>query len=111
MLVVGLECNYAYFNNDSIEEVKIEWVSAYCYGYDIQVAIYIANRLDMELQLRKIEWNGLIPALLSKEIDVIIAGMSPTPKKVTTVSFTNEYYHSELVFVIAHNLFIAVQQS
>lgn len=57
----------------------------------------------MELQLRKIEWDGLITALLSKEIDVIIAGMSPIPKRETTVSFTNEYYRSEQVFVIAHN--------
>ncbi len=105
VLVVGLECNYAPFNwttsNDSDEAVEIEGVEAYCDGYDVQVASYIADSLDMELQLRKIEWDGLIPALLSEEIDVIIAGMSPTPERATTVSFTNEYYRSEQVFVVA----------
>lgn len=104
-LVVGLECNYAPFNwttaNDGDIAVEIEGVNAYCDGYDVQVAQYIADELDMDLVLRKIEWDGLIPALLSDEIDVIIAGMSPTPERAQTVSFTNEYYRSEQVLVVS----------
>ncbi|MBU1019763.1 MAG: transporter substrate-binding domain-containing protein [Firmicutes bacterium] len=105
VLVVGLECNYAPFNwtvsSDSETAVSIEEVNAYCDGYDVQVASYIAEELGMELQIRKIEWDGLIPALLSGEIDVIIAGMSPTPERAETVSFTNEYYRSEQVLVVS----------
>ncbi|MBN2605588.1 MAG: transporter substrate-binding domain-containing protein [Bacilli bacterium] len=105
VLVVGLECNYAPFNwtvsSDSETAVEIEEVNAYCDGYDVQIASYIADELDMELQIRKIEWDGLIPALLSGEIDVIIAGMSPTPERAETVSFTNEYYRSEQVLVVS----------
>lgn len=105
VLVVGLECNYAPFNwttaSDSEEAVGIEQVNAYCDGYDVTVASYIAAELEMELQIRKIEWDGLIPALLSGEIDVIIAGMSPTPVRAETVSFTNEYFRSEQVLVVS----------
>ncbi len=67
------------------------------------VATYIADELGLELVIRKIEWDGLIPALLSSEIDVIIAGMSPTPARAETVSFTNEYYRSEQVLVVQAN--------
>lgn len=103
-LVVGLECNYAPFNWTTSEEtdtaVTIDGVDAYCDGYDVMIASHIANELDMDLVIRKIEWDGLIPALLSNEIDVIIAGMSPTPERAETVLFTDEYYRSEQVLVV-----------
>lgn len=104
-LVVGLECNYAPFNwtVDSSSEtgVEIDQVNAYCDGYDIDIASHVADELGLELVVRKIEWDGLIPALLSEEIDVIIAGMSPTPERAQTVSFSNEYYRSEQVLVVS----------
>jgi ABC-type amino acid transport substrate-binding protein len=103
-LVVGLECNYAPFNWTTSEAtdtaVEIDGVNAYCDGYDVMVASAIADELEMDLVIRKIEWDGLIPALLSNEIDVIIAGMSPTPERAETVLFTDEYYRSEQVLVV-----------
>lgn len=103
-LVVGLECNYAPFNWTTSEEtsttVKIQGLTAYCDGYDVMIATHIANELGMDLVLRKIEWDGLIPALLANEIDIIIAGMSPTPVRALTVNFTKEYYKSEQVLVV-----------
>ena len=106
-LVVGLECNYAPFNWTTSEEttttVSVDGVDAYCDGYDVMIASHIADELGMDLVIRKIEWDGLIPALLADEIDVIIAGMSPTPERALTVSFTNEYYRSEQVLVVQAN--------
>ena len=103
-LVVGLECNYAPFNWTTSEEtdtaVAIDGVDAYCDGYDVMIASEIAEDLEMDLVIRKIEWDGLIPALIADEIDVIIAGMSPTPERAQTVSFTNEYFRSEQVLVV-----------
>ncbi len=103
-LVVGLECNYAPFNWTTPDEgevaVEIDGVEAFCDGYDVQVASHIASELELDLVIRKIEWDGLIPALLADTIDVIIAGMSPTPERALTVSFTDEYYRSEQVLVV-----------
>lgn len=104
-LVVGLECNYAPFNwtisDETTTAVTIDGVDAYCDGYDVMVASHLAEELEMDLVIRKIEWDGLIPALLADEIDVIIAGMSPTPERAETVSFTDEYYRSEQVLVVS----------
>jgi len=67
-LVVGLECNYAPFNWTSPKSndyaVEIDGVNAYCDGYDVQMASHIASELELDLVIRKIEWDGLIPALL-----------------------------------------------
>ncbi|MFW6299004.1 MAG: transporter substrate-binding domain-containing protein [Bacillota bacterium] len=100
-LVVGLECNYAPFNwTDTEEGEPIEESSAYCDGYDVTVAEHVADELGRDLVIRKIDWDGLIPALESETIDVIIAGMSPTPDRAETVNFTDEYYRSEQVLVV-----------
>ena len=104
-LIVGLECNYAPFNWTTADSgsvaVEIDGVNAYCDGYDVQMAQHIADELELDLLIRKIEWDGLIPALLAGEIDVIIAGMSPTPERAETVNFTDEYYRSEQVLVVS----------
>ncbi len=101
-LVVGLECDYAPFNwttNDSTA-VSIDGEPFYCDGYDVDIARLIADELDRELVIRQINWDGLIPALLAGQIDVIIAGMSPTPERAQTISFTDPYFVSEQVLVV-----------
>lgn len=40
------------------------------------------------------------PALLSGNIDVIIAGMSPTAERKMTIDFTDSYYDTELTVVV-----------
>jgi len=100
-LVVGLECNYAPFNWTSTSEgVDIEQGAGYCDGYDVEVAQTIADELGRELVIRKIDWDGLIPALTTNEIDVIIAGMSPTEERMERVNFTDAYFRSEQVLVV-----------
>jgi len=72
-LVVGLECNYAPFNWTSTSEgVNIAQGAGYCDGYDVEVAQTIAEELGRELVIRKIDWDGLIPALTTNEIDVAV---------------------------------------
>jgi ABC-type amino acid transport substrate-binding protein len=104
-LVVGLECNYAPFNwTDMDEGEDIAEAPAYCDGYDVDVARKVADELGRELIIRKVGWDGLIPALTSGTIDVIIAGMSPTPERAETVNFTDDYYRSEQVLVLRNDI-------
>ena len=101
-LVVGLECDYAPFNwttNDAIGE-PIAGTPFYCDGYDVEIARIIAEELGRELVIRQVSWEGLIPALTNNQIDVIIAGMSPTEERARTVNFTNPYFVSEQVLVV-----------
>ncbi|MCD4826850.1 MAG: transporter substrate-binding domain-containing protein [Acholeplasmataceae bacterium] len=104
-IVVGLEAAYAPFNWATPDQndftVELDGQSGmYVDGFDVVMASQIAEELGLTLVVKAIEWDGLIPALLSGEIDLIIAGMSPTAERAQTVSFTDEYYRSEQVIVV-----------
>ena len=99
-----MECNYAPFNWTQVEadenSVPIDGGMGQAGGYDVEIAKKIAEALDKELVIVKIEWDGLIPALNSDMIDAVIAGMSPTAERKITVDFTDAYYNSDLVVVV-----------
>jgi len=100
---IGLECNYAPFNWTQTEQTESSvpiFEGGYADGYDIQVAKIIAEGLGRELEVHKIEWDGLIPALLSGKIDAIIAGMSPREDRKVSIDFSEPYYTSDLVIVV-----------
>ena len=103
-LVVGLECGYAPFNwtesNETASNYPIEGTSYYADGYDIQIAEMIAEDLDLELVIKKMEWGALIENLKEGSIDLIIAGMSPTEDRKLSIDFTDPYYESTHVVLV-----------
>ena len=101
---VGMECGYAPYNWQQTKETEftapIADNNGYADGYDVQIALRIAQALGMDLEVVKTDWDGLIPSLNSGNIDLIIAGMSPTAERKMTIDFTDNYYQSELVVVV-----------
>ncbi|MER2128919.1 transporter substrate-binding domain-containing protein [Solibacillus sp.] len=104
VIKVGMEAAYAPFNwsqnDDSNGAVLIKGSKEYAAGYDVEIAKKIADGLDMELQIVKTDWDGLIPSLQSGAIDVVIAGMSPTEERKGTIDFSENYYTSDYVIVV-----------
>ena len=104
VLKVGMEAAYAPFNwsqnDDSNGAVQIGDTKEYAAGYDVEIAKRIAEGLDMELEIVKTDWDGLIPSIQSGAIDIIIAGMSPNAKRLETIDFTDIYYNSNFVVVV-----------
>ncbi len=103
-LVVGMECNYTPFNWTEPQEneftVPISNGGGYADGYDVQIAKMVAEELGMELEIKKISWDGLIPALGAGDIDMIIAGMTANPEREEGADFTSPYYESEMIMVV-----------
>lgn len=103
-LKIGLEAAYAPFNwtqmDDSNGGVKIDGSAEYAGGYDVEIAKRVAEGLGRELVIVKTEWTGLVPAVTSGKIDVIMAGMSPTAERKESIDFTDAYYTSDLVMVV-----------
>lgn len=100
---VGMECGYAPFNWQTTEQTETSVSlggAGYCDGYDVRVARAIAEDLGREVQVKKIAWDGLQPALESGEIDAIIAGMTADEKRENGIDFTSPYYESEMVMVV-----------
>ncbi len=104
VLKVGMEAAYAPFNwsqkDDSNGGVAIKGSKEYAAGYDVEIAKKIADGLNMELQIVKTDWDGLVPSLQSGAIDLVIAGMSPTEERKQTIDFTENYYTSDFVIVV-----------
>ena len=106
-LRVAMECAYEPYNwtetsAESVGAVPIHGEGKdglYANGYDVQIAQYIANKLGMTLEVYSYEWDSLIPALQSGNVDAIIAGMSPTAEREEEIDFTNVYYESNLVVI------------
>ncbi len=104
-LIVGLECDYAPFNwtETSANETTLPIegkANQYADGYDIQIAKLIAEYENMNVVIRKMEWDSLIPSLQNGEINAVIAGMTDTEERRQSIDFTDEYYRSELALVV-----------
>lgn len=104
VITIGMECNYAPFNwtaatsSDYTLPIYNE-AGKYADGYDIQFAKRLSKELNKEVRIMKIEWESLIINLNNKTIDAVIAGMTDTEERRQSISFTNEYYRSEVVLV------------
>ena len=65
-------------------------------GFEVDVAEKIAEDIGIKIEIIPTNWDGIIPALLAKKFDVIIGGMSITPKRNLIVNFSNAYAFSGL---------------
>jgi len=68
-------------------------------GFDIDLAKYIANELGYELEIKDMNFDGLIGALQSDRVDFVTSGMSATDKRKESVDFSEEYHRSGEMFV------------
>lgn len=103
-LRVGMECNYPPFNWSQVDDtngaVPIKDDVTYAGGYDIEIAKKIAEGLNMDLEIVKLDWDSLLVSVETGVIDLIIAGMSPTAVRKENIDFTNPYYTSELIIIV-----------
>lgn len=72
-------------------------------GFDIELIDEIGKKLGVEMEIIDMEFDGLLPALQLKKIDMIIAGMSETEERKKAVSFSNSYYTASQVIIVEKN--------
>ena len=60
-------------------------------GYEIDVGTQLAKDMDVKPNFITTAWDGIIPALLSGKFDIIVGGMSKTPKRGLQVNFSRTY--------------------
>ena len=104
VLRVGMECAYAPYNwtqpTNANGAVKIKDSGDYAYGYDVMIAKYLAEKIGRDVEIHKIDWNGLIMAVQAGTIDCAIAGQSITSERMETVDFTSPYYYANIVCLV-----------
>lgn len=103
-LTVAMECAYAPYNwtqsDDSNGAVQIRDSSDYAYGYDVMMAKKIADALGQKVQVVKLDWDSLIPAVMSGDVDCVIAGQSITSERAQQVDFSDPYYYASIISLV-----------
>ncbi len=88
---IGTEGAYPPFNSVTADGKVV--------GFDIDIANALCKKMKAECEIVTQDWDGIIPGLIAKKYDAIIASMSITDERKTQVDFTNPYYKSALTFV------------
>ena len=104
VLRVAMECAYAPYNwtqpDDSNGAVPISGSSDYANGYDVMMAKHIAEAIGYDLEIVKLDWDSLVPAVQSGTVDCAIAGQSITSERLEMVDFTEPYYYATIVTLV-----------
>ena len=104
VLRVAMECGYAPYNwtqpTDANGAVPIADSNDYAFGYDVMMAKLIAEKLGYDLQIVKLDWDSLVPAVLSGTVDCAIAGQSITQERLQMVDFTEPYYYASIICLV-----------
>ncbi|MFD2171571.1 transporter substrate-binding domain-containing protein [Tumebacillus lipolyticus] len=68
-------------------------------GFDIEIAKAIADKLGYSVEVKDMDFNGLVPALQAGTVDFVMAGMTPTAERKQSVDFSDVYFEAKNTIV------------
>ncbi|MFP3488402.1 transporter substrate-binding domain-containing protein, partial [Staphylococcus sp. SIMBA_130] len=92
-LVMGTSADYPPF--EYIDSAQGEEII----GFDVDIANYIADELGYNVEIKDMDFSGLITALSSERVDFVLAGMTPTEERKENVDFSDIYYSANHMIV------------
>ena len=94
-LVVGTSADYPPYEFHTMANGKDEIV-----GFDIDIAKEVAKDLGVELEVKDMDFDGLLVALQAGKVDMVFAGMTPTDERKENADFSDIYYSATHRFIL-----------
>ena len=99
-LRLGLDsANYEPFYSRSANG---EWA-----GWEIEIGDALCAAMQEDCVWVPIAWDGIIPALTAKKIDLIFGSMSITDERKKTINFSNKYYNTPAALIAPKGMSIS----
>jgi polar amino acid transport system substrate-binding protein len=89
-LVIGTSADYPPYEFHKEINGKDEIV-----GFDILIAEELAKDLGVEIKLSDMSFDGLLAALKTGKVDMVISGMNPSEERKKSVDFSDIYYKAQ----------------
>ncbi len=101
ILTIAMECAYAPYNwsqaTDANGAVPIKDSAEFVNGYDVLVAKKICEANGWALEIVRLDWDSLVPAVQTGQVDAVIAGQSMTAERMEQVDFAGPYLYASIV--------------
>lgn len=94
-IILGTSADYPPYEFPIITEDGHEQIV----GFDILIANEIAKDLNVNLTIKNLDFSGLLDALNSNSVDMILSGISPTEERKNSIDFSDVYYTAKNVLV------------
>ena len=80
-------------------------------GWDIDIANAVCAKMKVQCEIIAQEWDGIIPSLLAKKYDLIVASMAMTPARRERVAFSDKYKDTISQFVVRKGAVTGIKPS
>lgn len=94
-LVVGMELAYPPFETTDPEGNPM--------GISVDLARALGQYLDRPVRIENTSWGGLIPALQSGKIDIILSSMTIREDRLKQIDFSDPYANAYLALLVNQN--------
>lgn len=68
-------------------------------GWELDLLAAVCKQMGAECKTKEIAWDGLIPALQQKQIDMIWASMTINGERRKVIDFSHFYYNTQTVLI------------
>jgi polar amino acid transport system substrate-binding protein len=80
-------------------------------GFDVRALDWIAKEMGFKVKHQPMDWDGIVPSLKAKKIDIVASGMSITEERKKQVSFSTSYWKIKQVLVAKKDAKVTAEQA